>query len=298
MTEEQKEQKHMNQQLIEGKEPLIKPIEEWAEALANRKPRPQLIQDILANQRGEYMAIAGRTGIGKTNLALCLGFCLATGTPFFELKCRKVKVAFLAFEGDSFNLMERYNKLKGNFPPTERKLRFAMLPLSNPKHMFDEVFDKTDGCRVIILDPVKYIVLGEYLKPKDADTFLKRFKEYLPIHKMSAIITLPIRKPNEKSLIRPGDVYSMKGATEYSDAATSVLLLEKKAYDRSSDEVALHFAKQRIAPRELGSINLSFNRNSCLFEPQNGGKDSKPEEEGGKKVKYPIMAIKPKKTYK
>jgi len=61
----------------------IIPVEKWAEDIAQRKPRPHYIQDILPAKRGEYMAIAGRIGIGKTNLTLHLAFCLATGTPFF-----------------------------------------------------------------------------------------------------------------------------------------------------------------------------------------------------------------------
>ena len=107
---------------ISAKDPLIQPIEKWAKALANRKPQRHLIQDILPVQRGEYLAMAGRTGIGKTNIALHLGFCLATGTPFFGLECRKVKVALLAFEGDARNLIARYKKIKRNFPSTERRL--------------------------------------------------------------------------------------------------------------------------------------------------------------------------------
>jgi len=81
----------------------ILPVEEWAEDIAKRKPRRHVIQDILPAKRGEYIAIAGRTGIGKTNLSLHLALCLATGTPFFGLECRRFKVAFLAFEGDKAN---------------------------------------------------------------------------------------------------------------------------------------------------------------------------------------------------
>lgn len=250
----------------------VLPIEEWAEGIANRRPRLQVIQHLLPSKRGEYIAIAGRTGIGKTNLALHLAFCLATGTPFFGLECQRIRVAFLEFEGDEANIKERYDKLKRNFPATEGRLFFRMMPLSDPKAMLKEIMvaAEAEACRILIVDPVKYLVLGDYLKPNDAAIFIRRFREELFLHRMAATITLPIRKPNDNSLIHPGDVYQMKGATEYADSATSVLLLEKKPHSRrSSDEeitkVTLYFAKQRIAAKELKPIDLAFNRNRCMF---------------------------------
>ena len=113
-----------------------------------------------------------------------------------------------------------------------------------------------------------FLVLGDYLKPNDAAIFIRQFKENLALHRMAAIITLPIRKPNEKLRIQPGDVYQMKGATEYADSATSVLLLEKKSHGRSNDEVTLHFAKHRIASKELKPIALKFRRKKCIFMAQ------------------------------
>ena len=65
-----------------------------------------------------------------------------------------------------------------------------------------------------------------------------------------------IKKPNEASLFSPGDVYSLKGATEYMDAATTVLLLERKKQTQSrgglfvpvdENDQVLYFAKQRLA---------------------------------------------------
>ena len=94
--------------------------------------------------------------------------------------------------------------------------------------MIREVFAITEGCNILILDPVKYLVSGDSSKPRDAAKFIREFKEKLAEHKKAAIISLPIKKPNEKLLIQPGDVYQMKGATEYADSATSVLLIEKK----------------------------------------------------------------------
>lgn len=262
----EKSEKEYRQRTELDDEPEIPAIQDWAAKLAKMKPKPNLIKDILPAQKGEYIAVAGRTGIGKTNLCLHLALCLATGTPFFGLKCEKVYVALFIFEGGPSDLLKRYEKVKHNFPSHGRRLRFESLPISNPQEMRDTIFETAKGCKVIILDPVKFIVSGDYLKPKDADKFIKIFKQRLIKHNMSAILTLPIKKPNEKSLIQPSDVYQMKGATEYADAATSVILVEKKSHRRSSDEVTLHFAKTRIASQELGKLDLHFNRDRCIFE--------------------------------
>ncbi|MFC1919123.1 AAA family ATPase [Chloroflexota bacterium] len=247
----------------------IQPVEDWAEDIAKKKPQAQVIQDLLPNKRGEYIAIAGRTGIGKTNLALYLAFCLSTGTPFYGLPCKRIRVAFLEFEGDERNLIARYKKIKRGFPPTNKRLHFGIIPLSNPKEMLKDIWAQTEECRILILDPIRYLVLGYYLKPKDVTSFIQSFREMLAIHRKAAIITLPIRKPNDKLLIHTGDVYSMKGATEYADSATSVLLLEKTPYSRDNDnKVTLHFAKHRIALRELKPLDLQFRINKCIFESE------------------------------
>jgi hypothetical protein len=258
-------------------------IEEWHKMIKKRKPVSQLIQEILPDQPGEYGITAGRTGIGKTNLSLYLAFCLATGSPFFGLKCEKVIVNFMAFEGDPSNMAQRYLKLRGNFPDTEGRLRFEMLPIENPLRLLEVVFGKlkkTTGCKVVILDPVRYIVPGDYLKPKDVAAFVGEFKELLTAYGVSAIITLPIRKPGPvQGLIRPSDVYSIKGATEYVDGATSALLIEKQAYTRSKDRVTLHYPKHRIATKELKPINLRLNRNKCMFEEEEGSDIHETDEE-------------------
>lgn len=179
---------------------------------------------------------------------------------------QKGKGGFFEFEGDESHIIERYNKIRRNFPQTEERLIFGMIPLSNPKDLLKDIFTQTKGCPVLIIDPVKFFIPGDYLKPKEASLFIRHFKEMLNNNKVS-MITLPIRKPNENSLIQPGDVYNMKGATEYADSATSVLLLEKTPHSHDkSDKATLYFAKHRIASRELKPIDLNLNRNKCLFE--------------------------------
>ncbi|MGA2504298.1 MAG: AAA family ATPase [Anaerolineales bacterium] len=242
----------------------------WMKRILAMKQEPQIIEDLLPAEPGSYGIIAGRTGIGKTNLILHLGHCLATGSPFFGIRCEKVKVAILAFEGDPHNLSDRMDKIATNFPDTENLLRFSILQIQNPEKMLADVGKRlahTPGVQMVILDPIKYLVPGDYLKPKDVKDFIQAFLEFLSDLKMSAVTTLPIKKPQDvKGLIRPSDIYSIKGATEWVDSATFGILVEKKAYRKHDDEITMSFAKHRIASHELEDLNLIFSRESCTYE--------------------------------
>ena len=246
-------------------------VKGWKTMVENMKQVPQIIQDLLPDEKGGYGVIAGRTGIGKTNLILHLAHCLATGTPFFGSECQKISVAVAAFEGDPYNLRDRLNKIGLSFPSAGNRLRFEIMPIQNPAQMLKDVMVKlriTHDVRLVILDPIKYLVPGDYLNPKDVTPFIQAFREMLTDLEMSAIITLPISKPQDsKGLIRPGNVYSIKGATEWVDSATFCLLVEKKAYAQGNDEVTMSYAKHRIASKELDDKHLLFDRDACMYKP-------------------------------
>lgn len=244
------------------------PVEEWMKMMENMKQAPQIIQDLLPDEKGSYGVIAGRTGIGKTNIVLHLAHCLATGTQFFGLECQEVEVAVVAFEGDPNNLLKRLNKIGATFPEVGNRLKFEVMPIQNPIEMVKDLERKlkNSNVRVVILDPIKYLVFGDYLSPKDVAPFVQRFQEMLTELGKCAVVTLPISKPQDsKGLIKPTNVYSIKGATEWVDSATFCLLVEKKAYSKSSDEVTMSFAKHRIASRELNDEHLTFDRETCMY---------------------------------
>ena len=75
------------------------PIEEWSKRARLAEPEDHLIENILPDSPGAYGIVAARTDLGKTNTDLHLGFCLATGRPFFGIPCAKVGVSMVAFEG-------------------------------------------------------------------------------------------------------------------------------------------------------------------------------------------------------
>jgi len=241
-------------------------IEEWKEALKHEKPKSNIVEEIIPNAIGEFSIASGRTGIGKTNLLLNLAYCLATGTPFLGLNCQRVSVSYCLFEGGKRNIDERTDKIQLRYPPTEGYLRFSRIQPENPKALLDKIERITYGSQVIILDPLRYLVSGDYIKPRDAIQFLKEYRGLLDRKRAVGILAHNISKPNPNSLIEPGDVYQLKGATEYVDGAISVLLLEHKRQSPSTTDLILYFAKCKEAQREMIPIHLNYNYDKLEFE--------------------------------
>jgi len=242
--------------------------------MEGREKAPDLIEELLPDAY-EFMLLAGRTGIGKTNLALHLAYCLATGTPFFGLKCLKTTVGYIAFEGTIDKMVDRLKKIGGNFADPDDSFRFQLSPPFVLERKLEQFSSWVSGCRVIILDPLRYLVAGDSCKPPDAIRFISLLKGKLVELKTTAIICHHIRKPNAASLMEPGDLYEMKGATEYADAATSVLMVERTRQGHNPgggfahvnpDSITLYFAKHRDAVGELQPINLQLNREKLIFE--------------------------------
>jgi RecA-family ATPase len=256
----------MDEQVRVYEEP-IPIVKEWLQMVKNTKPRSDIVEQILPDEPGEFAVGAGRTGIGKTNLALGMSFSIAAGTPFLGFKCKKAPVFYFAFEGDNRNLASRLAKLVKAYPDTGDRLRFEHMPIKNPRELYDDVFTRCSGAQVIVLDPVKYLLDGDAQKPNDVQKFITKLKESLIDLKATAILVIHIRKPQSKnSLIRPSDVYQIKGATEWVDSATTAIVLEKVAWQKKG--LRLGFAKQRIAATGLPDFTVDFDPATCLFEKQ------------------------------
>jgi len=243
---------------------------QWIEMKRLEPMLPQLIQDIHADSPGEFSVIGGRTGIGKTNLQMYMGLCLATGTPFFGRRCEPVGVNMLTFEGPEQNLRERLETLMKQFPDDEGRFHFEFLAPRSRAELFKTVKErlaKTAGCKVAILDSVKYIVDGDYLKSEVVTYFLNELlKPFLTGIGMSANLALPIKKPlNQGVLIDVEDVYNIKGATEWVDASVTTILLEKR-HRKPKEHVTLGFAKTRIAVNDMPPMRLFFDKKLCLFK--------------------------------
>ena len=252
-------------------------LSSWRQAVLADPPRNDLIEDVIPNSPSEYCIICGRAGIGKTNLALGMGFCLATGRPWFSHKTTKCKVGYLAFEGPKAKLLGRVEKLLISYPDAEPNLYIERsLPFKLVDKALDDFKFLIEGLDVVIIDPIREIVPGDYTKPEYASTFITALKTVCNEAHTVAILLHHIRKPDKRVAVRPEDLqFEVKGASDYVDAAGTLLLLERARQARKSDgrfgsnpdDRTLHFCKVKDSPGELYPLYLRFNRNTLIFEP-------------------------------
>ena len=234
------------------------------------------IIDQLIRKDSGYGIIAGRTGLGKTNMLLNLSMWLAMGEPFFELNTKKSRVLYLGFEGGRENLQDRYTKLilrrtgpvpEGEWLQVERKDSFV---LAKNKDEFKELISPFD---VVMLDPIKWAVGGDYTRPCVAAEFTKTLIEILRSEGKTAIISMQIRKPDTRVKVDPGDLFSLKGAADYVEDAAFTLLLERsemRGRNISAKEkdryLTLYYAKHREATRDLTPVELFYDYDNCEFK--------------------------------
>jgi RecA-family ATPase len=236
---------------------------------------PAIVDSILPAQGGEYILVAGRTGIGKSILMLNLLYAIGTGTPFLGYGCERTSAGMLIMEGDRANIQNRIRKVKEQYPATESialDFRLDMKPLERNLEYYVETFG---GCRVVMLDNLKQVTTSERLKNEYASNWLATFQRFLRDINAVGILTHHVRKQNANSLIEPGDVYELKGAGEYVEDASTVILLERERQQRGDsgqflpvdpNRVTLYFAKHRIATRTLEPIRLERNYETAGFD--------------------------------
>ena len=253
-------------------EPLL--LKEWIKMIQRQPQREDLINQLLPNGSG-IMLLAGRPGVGKTNLALLLGLCLASGKPFLGFSCKRATVTYLAFEMADDKYLARFDKLLPQFPSSVvDNFRFARILPTKLKQVDSDFLSLLTGASIVIIDPLRYLVAGDFIKPQDAATFISIINEIARKYDISFILIHHVKKPQGFLRVEPDDLYQLKGATEYVDAATTVLLLEKakisfsKGFGSSKDRYILYFAKTRDALAEIEPVKLVFNRDKLLFEKE------------------------------
>jgi hypothetical protein len=238
----------------------------WAQTIRDRPKEPMLIENILPAKSGEYIIEAGGTGRGKTNLIINSALCLATGTLFLgTFKCEKCKVGLIFLEGDDANLTDRYLKASEYYPDTEDNLLVNMFYPEEPKILLKKISKAIEGCRVVLLDGARYLVPGDYIKPRDCRNFTTELRNILKQNGSSGILTFQVTKAYARGLVTIPDVYAVKGGTDLVDDATTVILIEKTPNKRNADLLTVYFGKHRASVIELEGLDLIFDRDTCGF---------------------------------
>ena len=259
---------------------MLEPVEDWISQVRSKPQVPDLVEELI-HAAPSLVLLGGRTGIGKTNLVLQLAFSVATGVEFLGLRTHQADVGYLGFEGAPDKMANRLEKLGLSFSGWEGHLRFAVRPplkLEGNEAQFLAMFE---GTGLAILDPLKYLVLGDYIKPADAQRFLTHVLRLASELGAPILISHHIRKPDMRGLFEPGDLYELKGAGDYVETATTVMLLERERQGHkpgggfapvNPDNAVLYFAKARDAVASLDPIPMRFDRERLLFVPR----DDKP----------------------
>lgn len=253
--------------------PKARSVGEWLTAVRSRAPIPDLIEDLIPNGN-ELTLIAGRPGSGKTNLALYLALCLATGTPFFGFATKQIEVTYLGFEGAETKLANRLEKIMRNFPNPGNNFHFEII---RPTKIGDDFVALVKGSPLVIIDPLRYLIEQDFCRPQDVSDFLSKLRTIAIVKSLCFVLVHHIRKPQAQIRIEPDDLYQIKGATEFVDAATTVLLLERAKHKPGpKSKIAtleppeathkLYFAKARDAIGDIQPLDLHFNPDKLLFE--------------------------------
>ncbi len=255
----------------------MKTVDQMRNSILREPLADDLIQDLLPHSTTTYMLIAGRSGIGKTFLLLNILYCLASGKPFLSHKTKQCKAGYLSFEGDRRKILTRFDTIGRSFPNTRDYIHWEhtlAFPLNNPG--IETLMELVTGLDVVGIDPLRPLVAGDYTTPKDASAFLTNLRKVQNETSTTIILTHHIRKPDKRYKVQPEDLlFEIKGASEYVEAATTVLLMERASQPRGdfgkfasgSMLKNLHFVKIKDAPTEPQPVTLRFNSDSMLYEP-------------------------------
>ncbi len=240
------------------------PYQEWmSQQIWNTS---YIIDQLLTETPGEFMIIAGKPGIGKSMLALHLAFCLATGTPFLGFKTQPSTVGYMAFEGSPHNMRERFEKIRTLYPDSKDMLQFNFYCPMQLEKCYKDFKSILNGCKVVIFDNLRQITGNKYMMPDYASTFIKTLEELLREIGANAVITHHIKKRDDRYIFEEGDIFSIKGATEYVDAATSAILMERKPRTKDKSNLMLYFPKHRVAVKDLDHMEVHKNLEKYSFD--------------------------------
>lgn len=189
---------------------------------------------------------------------------------------KAVHVAYIGFEVEGYQFDARCTKLEQCIPRSpllwiDTPASFFKLDASTEKQFREAV----NGFKVVIIDPVRYIVPGNYLDPPVITEFMQRLQQVMRENGSLAIITLYFKKLDSRTLLEPDDLWNIKGGTEWGDACSTVMFLERTKQGHrprggfapaDKDDVTLYFAKTRNAVGLHPPLRIHFNREKCLFE--------------------------------
>lgn len=255
---------------------------QWIALVNTLQNTPDLIQELLAP--AQLMLIAGQFGIGKTNELFHLMFSFAYSGTYHGLNVRAAPVLYIGWEGHPKKIEARLSVIEDihsdgheRIYPWYIQMRNAKLPLDTTRGQMElrEIVARLDPPpQVILLDPFKRTIAGDYLRPRDADEWIRGASE-LAITLNTAIIASIHTRKIIYMLSQPEDQLGadrIKGAGDLLDGVScSILYAEIKGSKRIKEDdysrvewaslgTAIKVVKAKDAHAELPLLRVNLNR--------------------------------------
>tara|TARA_Y100001970_G_C14213563_1_gene848347 strand:- start:473 stop:1435 length:963 start_codon:yes stop_codon:yes gene_type:complete len=233
-------------------------------AFMKRKfPPPDFVWDDFV-AKGDFVCLAGETGIGKTLVTQLSTLNLSQGKEFASLNPKyRRKVFYIDAEMDEGDMQERFKRipdhknLSGNFHYMNCLANETALDLTNPDHQ-EKLLEQLQilGIELLVLDNLFSLsAIKDFRRPEEFIEGLKPFIHRLRREKISCILLLHLNKA--------GEIYGSIAQIVFVDL---VLVLEKDEEDRHSFRVV----KNRRMGLETRDLHFAISEtNECSsIDPQ------------------------------
>ncbi len=212
--------------------------------------------------------IAGGTGIGKTNLLLRLGRCLAEGTPFvgrFPIPQPRT-VLHLALEGSRRGLRRRLRKVwAGSMSDARGRyfLGFAQLNLTTEEGVadFERLICETRA-EVVIIDPLRNAHTWDENDSRETALLTSTLDGIIARHRCALIAAHHDRKKPPMTK-RDAGTDRIRGSTALAGWLSFCLSVEK---DRTPDTLVAEWTKVRDAEEGIPDLLFTFDRETLDYE--------------------------------
>lgn len=246
-------------------------LSQYLKGVRAMNPPEFLIENLLIV--GRYLVLVGRTGIGKSLLAIQLMFSFASGYPWLGFKTKPCHCLYLNFELPDFQLAERLEKQLKSFKLLHEpriESRFFQ-PIKNLGELAT-LINAEPRPEVVIVDSFRQIYSGKINDNDKVALWITDLQQILDRSNVGLVIIQNTGKV--KPFLDTGSVDESIGASELSNRAITVMVATPRQLrtqhghfsTKASDEVELHIPKYGCSRQELQMKQLKLKRQTLLFE--------------------------------
>lgn len=246
-------------------------LSEYLKGVRAMNPPEFLIQNLLIV--GRYLLLVGRTGIGKSLLAIQLMLSFASGQPWLGFTVKPCPCLYLNFELPDFQLAGRLEQQLNSFKLIcEPKIESRFFqPLKNLGELAT-LINAEPRPQVVIIDSFRQVYGGKINDNDKVALWVNDLQQILDRSNVGLVIIQNTGKV--KPYLDTGSVDESIGASELPNRAITVMVVTPRQLrtqhghfsTKASDEVELHIPKYGCSKEELQMKQLKLNRQTLLFE--------------------------------